>query len=149
MANNRENPFGLYGRLLRRYRKNYWTGRKLLVHQRRGIASSDHLPLVGCDLRAVNNCRDITTYTGDNSGDTSFRFVNKFLHAVNLRGKSWVIRSSIGELSVYHAGPPFRQSVRVAKVSSAPLLVLRKLQVPQDAGLTHPLSQRVRNILSF
>ena len=47
----------------------------------------------------------ITTYIGDNSGDTSFRFVNRSLRAVNLRGKSWIIRSSIGELSAYHVGP--------------------------------------------
>lgn len=85
--------------------KSYRAGRKLSVHLRRGIASSDHLLLVACDLRAVDNCRGITTYAGDNSGDTSFRFVNWFLYAVNLHGKSWIIRSSIGELSVYHVGP--------------------------------------------
>ena len=46
-----------------------------------------------------------TTYIGDNSGDTSFRFVDRSIHAVNLCSKSWIIRSSIGELSAYHVWP--------------------------------------------
>lgn len=72
----------------------------------------EHPPLVGCDLRAVDNCRGIgtisypswdydrkawetpeiqifhlsgysaiTTYIGDNSDDTSFRFVDRSLRA--------------------------------------------------------------------
>ena len=41
MANNRENPFGSYFSFFgSKVLKNYWAGRKLLVHQRRGIASS-------------------------------------------------------------------------------------------------------------
>lgn len=62
----------------------------------------------------------ITTYIGDNSGDTSFRFVDRSLHAASLHGQE--LGNNIQRLSAYQVGPitrlSFSQSVRIVDFSS-------------------------------
>lgn len=76
----------------------------------RGTTTGRHGETPEIQIFHLSGYSAITTYIRDNSGDTSFRFVNRSLHAASLHGQE--LGNNILRLSAYHVGPitrlPFR-----------------------------------------